>query len=64
MGCLKKLEVASITPFVWPIENGHFNLLKAKIKYRKVARSRLSRLVAHFWIFRLLMRGKFDAYVL
>ena len=33
-------------------------------EYRKVASSRLSRLVAHFWIFRLLMKGKFDAYVL
>ena len=33
-------------------------------KYRKVASSRLSRLVAHFWIFRLLIKGKFDAYVL
>ena len=32
--------------------------------YRKVASSRLSRLVAHFWIFRLLMKAKFDAYVL
>ena len=26
----KKLEVASIPPFLCPIENGHFNLLKAK----------------------------------
>ena len=33
------------------------------ITYRKVASSRLPRLVAHFWIFRLLMKGKFDAYV-
>ena len=32
--------------------------------YRKVTNSRLSRLVAHFWIFRLFMKGKFDAYVL
>ena len=32
--------------------------------YRKVASSRLSRLVAHFHIFRLFMKGKFDAYVL
>ena len=35
-----------------------------KKAYRKVASSRLSRLVAHFWIFRLLMKEKFDAYVL
>ena len=32
--------------------------------YRKVASSRLSRLVAHFHVFRLFMKGKFDAYVL
>ena len=32
--------------------------------YRKVASSRLSWLVAHLRIFRLLMKGKFDAYVL
>ena len=33
-------------------------------KYRKVASSRLSRLVANPRIFRRLMKGKFDAYVL
>ena len=32
--------------------------------YRKVANSSLSLLVAHFWSFRLFMRGKFDAYKL
>ena len=32
--------------------------------YRKVARSRLSQLVAHLRIFRLFMKWKFDAYVL
>ena len=32
--------------------------------YHKVASSRLSRLVAHFHIFRLFMKGNFDAYVL
>ena len=32
--------------------------------YRKVVSSSLSRLVAHFQIFRRLMKGKFDAYVL
>ena len=32
--------------------------------YRKVASRNLSRLVAHFQIFRRLMKGKFDAYVL
>ena len=33
-------------------------------EYRKVASSRLSQLVAHSRIFRLFMKGKFDAYVL
>ena len=32
--------------------------------YRKVTNRSLSRLVAHFQIFRRLMKGKFDAYVL
>ena len=34
------------------------------ISYRKVASSRLSWLVVHFHIFRLFMKGNFDAYVL
>ena len=38
--------------------------IKKKYIYRKVASSRLSRLVAHLAIFRLFMKGKFDAYVL
>jgi hypothetical protein len=33
-------------------------------KHRKVASSRLSRLVGHLRIFRLFMKVKFDAYVL
>ena len=32
--------------------------------YRKVASSSLSRLVAHFLIFRRLMKGNYDAFVL
>ena len=32
--------------------------------YRKVARTRLSRLVAHPSIFTLFIKGKFDGYVL
>ena len=32
--------------------------------YRKVTSSMLSRLVAHLRIYRLFMKGKFDAYVL
>ena len=35
-----------------------------QIKYRVVVSSRLSWLVAHLRIFRLFMKGKFDAYVL
>ena len=31
--------------------------------YRKVASSSLSRLVAHFWIFRLFMKEKFNTYI-
>ena len=34
------------------------------IKYRKDASSRLSWLLAHPIVFRRLMKGKFDAYVL
>ena len=34
------------------------------IRYCKVMSSSMSRLVAHFQIFRRLMKGKFDAYVL
>ena len=37
---------------------------KVPYNYRKVASSSLSWLVAHFQIFRRLMKGKFDAYVL
>ena len=33
-------------------------------EYRKVASNRLSQLEAHFYIFRLFMKGNFDAYVL
>ena len=39
-------------------------LCTEKRTYRKVVSSRLSRLVAHSRIFRLFMKGKFDAYVL
>ena len=36
----------------------------ATTKDQMVASSSLSQLVAHVWIFRLFMKGKFDAYVL
>ena len=36
----------------------------SKVTYRKVASSRLSWIVEHLRIFRLFMKGKFDAYVL
>ena len=38
--------------------------LDLDLEYRKVASSSMSRLVAHIQIFRRLMKGKFDAYVL
>ena len=38
--------------------------LNPQHEYRKVANSSLSQLVARFQIFRRLMKGKFDAYVL
>ena len=40
------------------------HLTVANGKYRKVASSNLSWLVAHFQIFRRLIKGKFDAYAL
>ena len=40
-----------------------FHQLKYISTYPKVASSSMSRLVAHFQIFRRLMKGKFDAYV-
>ena len=49
------------TSFWLPIKN--FQSRKLLI-YCKVASSRQSRLVANLRIFRLLMKGKFDAYVL
>ena len=44
--------------------NVHTPTVCSGSEYRKVASSRLSWLVAHFWIFRLFINGKFDAYVL
>ena len=41
-----------------------FDMYNLVSTYRKVASSRLSRLVAHPVIFRLFMKGNFDAYVL
>ena len=48
----------------WKLFSQGFQIRDYFLTYRKVASSRLSRLVAHFWIFRLLMKGKFDAHVL
>ena len=53
----------------WKTAPGHIvssaimMLLACKYTYRKVTSSKLSRLVAHSRIFRLCMKGKFDAYV-
>ena len=41
----------------------HDDLL-TQSRYHKVASSKLSWLLAHLRIFRLFMKGKFDAYVL
>ena len=54
---------------MWRIETTMFERAKTIKKYtftiyRKVASSSLSWLLAHFQIFRRLMKGKFDAYVL
>ena len=46
-----------------PLSIGTISHETFHIIYRKVANSRLSRLVAHFHILRLFMKGKFDAYV-
>ena len=57
----------NITYLVFRVSNGMGNVIAdvdISITYRKVANSSLSRLVAHFQIFRSLMKGKFDAYVL
>ena len=43
---------------------GDFKFILLKIVYRKVVSSRLSWLVAHFHIFRLFTKRKFDAYLL
>ena len=44
--------------------DGMHLLESLRTKYRKVASNRLSWIVAHSRIFRLFMKGKFDAYVL
>ena len=46
----------------WKWDNRH--VCELYYDYRKVANSSLSWLVARFYIFRMLMKGKFDAYVL
>ena len=63
-------------PFAWPNQSNMISGLKEKtaqvrklfkektINYHKVASRRLPCLVAPFRIFRLFMKGKFDAHVL
>ena len=46
-----------------PLTRKHLCTYSTTVIYRKVANSRLSQLVAHSRIFRLFMKGKFDAYV-
>ena len=48
----------------WQIALGIQRTQSQWLSYRKVASSRLPQLVAHLRIFRLLMKGKFDSYVL
>ena len=49
----------------WPVcKLQVWNFVLINNKYRKVASSSMSRLVAHFQTFRRLMKRKFDAYVL
>ena len=54
--------------FNWPLSSAKSRTKKLKetkkLTYCKVANSSLSRLVAHFQIFRRLIKEKFDAYVL
>ena len=62
----QEVEVGAIPMEIWhgdlvPRDHSRFEF---QVTYRKVKSSRLSRLVAHFHIFRLLMKGNFDAYVL
>ena len=62
---MKKFEYSNILKCVdslWLVKNtrGSAN----EVEYRKVVSSSMSRLVAHFQIFRRLMKGKFDSYVM
>ena len=54
----KTYQIGFVSPIVTSCQ------IWVKNTYRKVANSSLSRLVAHFQIFRRFMKGKFDAYVL
>ena len=58
------LHFAKRTDLEGRLDKGVRIPLTADDMYRKVASSSLSWLVAHFWVFRLFMKGKFDAYVL
>ena len=46
------------------MSKGHYFLKDQQIEYRKVVSSNTSRLEAHVCIYRLLMKGIFDAYVM
>ena len=50
--------------FTYVLNLGHLFKVYTEFTYRKVMSSRLSRLVAYSRIFRLFMKGKFNAYVL
>ena len=59
----KSIDVFGITSSVVGLYN-RWTVHHKEHKYRKVASSSMSRLVAHFQIFRRLMKVLFDAYVL
>ena len=62
----KKKDCLCKTKLCSSLKNSKNNLAKKFVdsEYRKVASSSLSLLLAHFQIFRRLMKGKFDVYLL
>ena len=55
---LRHLVPSLLYHFIWTMTA----FSSFEFEYRKVASSRLSRLVTHFHIFRLFMKGNLDAY--
>ena len=61
--CFRSVSLISVV-LEFKVENSTILTFRVIFIYRKVANSSLSWLVARFQIFRRLMKGKFDAYVL